>query len=339
MDLAHIPLQSQQPGTTDQPESGNQEFPALVQSTEFWFKSGDIIFSVENKLYKVHKEILARHSSVMQDMFDLPQGDTSRSDCPTLHGCPLVELTDKAREIEYMLSLFYDNLKKHDWTKPTSLTCISTLLLMGKKYGIDYFVKEALRRLRLDHPTSLAGWRAFKGLQDYKMIDEEPSIAMEKIIQIGHEHCIESILPVAYMRYAFVSDLEKILRGDDQDSLSLDRRIACAVALDFLKDKLYSMFQTWMRTANTLVPAKGCKSSTLCPSIHADLVGHFPLWSGLPNGGNIFRTLDNEDLRQLCLPCCKAIKAEYANMCKSFWNMLPDAFLGAVWAELKDFEQ
>ena len=93
-----------------------------------------------------------------------------------------------------------------------SLTCIPTLLLMGKKYGIDYFVKEALRRLRLDHPTSLISWRAFKDPYDYKVI-EEPSIAMHKvpvygsIIQIGHEHCIQSILPVAYMRYAFAYSL------------------------------------------------------------------------------------------------------------------------------------
>lgn len=91
----------------DEREAQSQEPPPSRSS--FWFKTGDVVLHVKNTQYRVHREILARHSNIFKDTFNMPQ--STEVDGHVVEGQPVVELDDEAYDIEYMLSVFYDTVK------------------------------------------------------------------------------------------------------------------------------------------------------------------------------------------------------------------------------------
>lgn len=66
-----------------------------------WYDDGNIILQAQDTLFKVHKGILAQNSSVFQDMFSLPQPPSVDTDL--VEGCPVVQLSDTAEEVECVL--------------------------------------------------------------------------------------------------------------------------------------------------------------------------------------------------------------------------------------------
>lgn len=85
-----------------------------------------------------------------------------------------------------------------------AISHISILLRVGKKYEIDYLTSEALRRLRGDHPTTLSQWEIIEKPREYKIIEQKQGVLepYSKVIILGHEHDVQSILPAAYLRFA-----------------------------------------------------------------------------------------------------------------------------------------
>ena len=79
-----------------------------VQSM-YWFDDGNVILEAENTRFRVHRSLLSRHSSVFKDMFSLPQSVTDPGLLP--EGCLIVILSDRATDIECILSVFYDNVR------------------------------------------------------------------------------------------------------------------------------------------------------------------------------------------------------------------------------------
>lgn len=68
--------------------------------------------------------MLALHSNVFMNIFSIPQPHESVSDQDeSIEGCPTMTLEDKALDVEYMLSVIYDNFKCI--SPPSSLICKS----------------------------------------------------------------------------------------------------------------------------------------------------------------------------------------------------------------------
>jgi hypothetical protein len=80
-----------------------------VQSTSYWFDDGSVIIQAENTQYRVHRSLLSRHSNIFNDMFSLPQPTMDPG--PTSEGCPVVFLSDKATDLEHVLSVIYDGIR------------------------------------------------------------------------------------------------------------------------------------------------------------------------------------------------------------------------------------
>lgn len=74
------------------------------RSDSVWFQDGNIILEAEGTQFRVHRGILAKHSTFFKDMFEVPQP----SDEPTVEGCPVVRLTDTAHDVEHLLNALYD---------------------------------------------------------------------------------------------------------------------------------------------------------------------------------------------------------------------------------------
>ena len=98
----------------------------LVDPTRstIWMEDGNIVLQSENTLFRVHRSVLSRNSSVFRDMFELSsiddvsldsgEGSNSGGMAPELElydGVPLVSLPhDEGVDVEELLLAVYDRL-------------------------------------------------------------------------------------------------------------------------------------------------------------------------------------------------------------------------------------
>ena len=68
---------------------------------ELWSEDGNVVLVAQT--FKVHRSTLSRHSSVFQDLFDLPQAAVEG----TMDGCPVITLRDHALELVDLLNVIY----------------------------------------------------------------------------------------------------------------------------------------------------------------------------------------------------------------------------------------
>lgn len=82
------------------------------ESPDLWFDDGNIIIRTvlnENRaytVYKVHKSILALHSTVFSDLFDGPQSAFGVAS-DQYDGLPVIELPDLPSEVNDFLKALY----------------------------------------------------------------------------------------------------------------------------------------------------------------------------------------------------------------------------------------
>lgn len=74
--------------------------------SDIWYDDGNVILQAEGTLFKVHRGVLARSSSVFEDMFSFPQPPST--DAEMLDGCPIVQLSDSAKEVQYVLEGIFE---------------------------------------------------------------------------------------------------------------------------------------------------------------------------------------------------------------------------------------
>lgn len=84
-------------------EEGANEVISPIQS-DIWFDDGSVILQAESTQFRVHRTILARHSSVFRDIFDVPRPH----DESLIEGCPIIRLSDSAEDIRLALIALYD---------------------------------------------------------------------------------------------------------------------------------------------------------------------------------------------------------------------------------------
>ncbi|KII90239.1 hypothetical protein PLICRDRAFT_108318 [Plicaturopsis crispa FD-325 SS-3] len=118
------------------PESAHDA--SASQPAPFYFKDGNIILSVERRRFRVHHTRL-QCSDIFSDMMGIPQP----LDTESVDGCPIVELSDTARDWMVVLKWIYDpaGFIAH----PVTFDILSGALRISTKYEIA-----ALRQWDLD---------------------------------------------------------------------------------------------------------------------------------------------------------------------------------------------
>ena len=79
--------------------------PIELDRHSLWFEDGNIILRAQNTAFKVHRSLLGRHSTVFEDMFQVPQ-PTSPGE--SIDSVPLVELHDDPQELGDFLDVIYN---------------------------------------------------------------------------------------------------------------------------------------------------------------------------------------------------------------------------------------
>lgn len=80
----------------------------IKRDDEFWFEDGNIVLIARDIEFRVYKGILAKHSSVFQDMFSLPPPvrvapEPSQDMAPPAGACPVVHLSDSPEDLRHVL--------------------------------------------------------------------------------------------------------------------------------------------------------------------------------------------------------------------------------------------
>lgn len=88
------------------PRSQSPSATSPKQHPMLWFPRGDIILDAGQTRFKVHQDVLALHSVVFKDMFQLPSTLDGVGNEQT-KGCPVVKLHDEAKDVENMLLAIY----------------------------------------------------------------------------------------------------------------------------------------------------------------------------------------------------------------------------------------
>lgn len=82
---------------------------------------------------------------------------------------------------------------------------LAAILRLGKKYDIEHFCTEGLRRIRAEFPSSYEKWK-IQMTEDRVVEIIECENYLEKVINFAHELSIDSVLPSAYFRYVIKND-------------------------------------------------------------------------------------------------------------------------------------
>jgi len=92
---------------TEEPIPEQQQ--QTLKHSEYWFNDGNVILQVENTQFRVHRGMLAYHSVIFKDMFEIPQPENHNE--PQVEGCQVVPLYDSLEDVEIMISIFYGKAK------------------------------------------------------------------------------------------------------------------------------------------------------------------------------------------------------------------------------------
>ncbi|KJA19710.1 hypothetical protein HYPSUDRAFT_189651, partial [Hypholoma sublateritium FD-334 SS-4] len=98
--------------------------PVARHSEKFWFDDGSVVLQVESTQFRVHRSILAKYSSVFDDLFKVPQPEGDESGW--VDGCPTVYMYgDTTEDWDSVLSFIYTpsllSLKWPDVSKLASM--------------------------------------------------------------------------------------------------------------------------------------------------------------------------------------------------------------------------
>ncbi|KAF7351396.1 hypothetical protein MSAN_01571300 [Mycena sanguinolenta] len=164
---------------------------------------GDIILQAESTQFRVNRDILAQQSSVFKDMFGVPLP----ADEPTVEGCPIVRVSDTAKDWEHLLELLYYHPFKATPSRPFAV--VAAMLRLGKKYDIPEARDDALARLQYEFPTHLDAYtRAeYRGLTK---IDPRKGIHVD-LLNLCYDCSVYSCIPTVALQCFVFYNLGSII--------------------------------------------------------------------------------------------------------------------------------
>ncbi|KDR67625.1 hypothetical protein GALMADRAFT_257854 [Galerina marginata CBS 339.88] len=310
----------------------------VLQSSRFWFYDGNIVLQAENTQYRVHGSMLSLHSKVFKDMFDVPQPHEPSEPC--IEGCPLISLTDKAEDLEEVLSIFYDNIRTNDMRKLTPFRRLAAILRLGKKYEIDYLRDEGLQRLRLKFPSSLDLWDE----SYYDCLYTVSETLRYDAINLAHELSIQTILPALYAAVVKDYNAEDILSGltanEKRIYLNEDALKHCLIGRDNVLIFVQEHLRDWVGRTD-IIPAPDCHSTEACQPQKSDVILRLRAFDSSYGTIEIFNPAPalGPKFQKICPVCTKSVEQAYKDLRQELWQSLPSYFGLPKWKDLKDFDQ
>ncbi|KAI0056063.1 hypothetical protein BV25DRAFT_1814700 [Artomyces pyxidatus] len=131
--------------------SSSQLESPFTKSKDMWLDDSNIVLVCDSIGFRIHRGVLALHSSVFKDMFD---SSMPTDDC---EDCAVVLLQDTAEDLLLLFKMFYFRRYKK---KDLPLETLRSLLRLSRKYTIDELFEEMTEYLTFIFPSSLEEYRS-----------------------------------------------------------------------------------------------------------------------------------------------------------------------------------
>ncbi|KAK7000690.1 BTB domain-containing protein [Favolaschia claudopus] len=317
-----------------------------TRDSDFYIEDGNIVLVADSEkdqcavLFRLHKSILMKHSTVFADMFSMP----SPPNVEKYDNVPLVKMAgDDADALRDFMKLLYNP------------ECISTVLnandfpmkllgpcKMARKYQVDWIRNMAVERLQKSWPSTVLGWqefaeeenaqvmRAIQGYPDPRWDDptSPPRVLPEPVssILLARECDVTTVLPLA-----FLDLLQRLPEPDPMDQYDEYYKKA---DLDLLPaDDWRRLFRArermaaWFRYYPSSPPSdlRPCLSGKSCEAIV------YRIWLKFGNQlgvcGDILRiSLQEHEMENMCAACKSRLEAEVGTLQGEFLRELPNFF-------------
>ncbi|KAJ6487718.1 hypothetical protein C8R45DRAFT_1144038 [Mycena sanguinolenta] len=305
------------PAKRQRTEDSGDAGDATTVRSKIWMPYGDIILQAESTQFRVNRDLLAQQSSVFKDMFSLPQP----ADEPTVEGCPIVRVSDTAKDWELLLEVLY----YHPFQAPPSrpFDVVAAMLRLGKKYDVPEARDDALSRLHHEFPCHLDAY-TLRTHGSLTKITPRSGILVD-LLRLLYE-CSEELFNGAQRR-----DGSRIILSS---SIKLTVALALEKLLFFQRNTLGGLtFNDAVIPHQTCQMIMACKQQKLVMiqsattnfrsthDVTCNTVGRWPDgWAG-----------------KLCNVCEAAAKEYYEANRQKCWELLPTFFGLSGWKDMEDF--
>ncbi|KAF7353304.1 BTB domain-containing protein [Mycena sanguinolenta] len=196
--------------------------PRMTRSDELWHSDGNVVLQAEQTQWKVEWKVLALYSSYFRDMQAQPH-PPKPSD---IDGCPVIELSDDAQDVEDVLKALY--IPAFHCEPKLPLPVVRAFIRLGRKYDFKDLLKSAVTRIMSEAPTTLEEYDALNGRIEFKSFEDFNGLELD-LITLASENNLLAALPCLYYRAVQ-------LWGPRTEHLSLCLGSICADASKVAKD-------------------------------------------------------------------------------------------------------
>ncbi|KAJ6480103.1 hypothetical protein DFH09DRAFT_1465741 [Mycena vulgaris] len=322
---------------TEPDASGSGPSPPPRRS-EIWMPYGDIILQAESTQFRVNRDILAKNSIVFQGMLTLPQPLHEEM----VDGCPIVQLSDSAHDLELLLSAFYDPFHAHG---KLPLDMLAASLRLGRKYEVLRFKSDAMSRMHVEFPSKLEAWDRRMAKDCLEWIKPAAGIYVD-LLNLAFENGVYTSIPTLALRCLTQYTLAQLFAGVERDdgsraTLPANTKLTLALGLEAIQLFQRNNFD-WLREEGEVVPSyHECVSSDDCEEVRRDM---YPIECGTDQVDLTYTTHTWDKagggrwVGRLCKDCDKDARAEYEIGRTRAWDKLPTFFGLPEWKDLKDMD-
>ncbi|KAJ7472847.1 hypothetical protein FB451DRAFT_303593 [Mycena latifolia] len=313
------------------PPAKRQRQDVEITRSEVWHADGTVVLQAGDTQFRVHGSVLSRHSLFFRDMQELPRPP----DQPSVEGCPIIQLSDRAEDVERVLEALYNPLSSSKEALP--LPVLACHVRLGRKCGFADILPTIAERLTYENPTSLEEYDALNkenGLYVPTRIMHLPGLYFDTVT-LARESNLRSVLPCAYYRVLLSSSPTGIFDGLDRGGGTLatlspiDQR-RCSVGRAAIQKAQWDTGNTlgWIQDAEE----RDCNDVFACRSEKSSLLRRMVV------KGSILALppVSSLDSLDLCRVCMESAKTKMAAGRQKMWDALPTFFELPPWSELKN---
>ncbi|KAJ7237040.1 hypothetical protein B0H12DRAFT_1075697 [Mycena haematopus] len=154
---------------------------------------GSVVLQAEQTQWKVHWTVLALHSSYFRDLQAQPHPPKSSD----IDGCPVIELSDDAQDVEDVLKALY--IPTFHSKKKLPLPVVRAFIRLGRKYNFKDLVESAITRIMSEAPTTLEEWDTLKDRIGFRSFEDFDGMELD-LITLASENSLLPALPCLYYR-------------------------------------------------------------------------------------------------------------------------------------------
>ncbi|KAG9043288.1 hypothetical protein FS837_009774 [Tulasnella sp. UAMH 9824] len=170
--------------------------------SQHWYDDGNFGFLVENTAFLLHRSFLARRSSVMADMFGLPQRASSQvtEAMETINDIPFVVLQDKANDFANVLDIIYTDITMAGERSDLDAATLLGIVQFANKYLFDKVKEWGVSQILSSRSLLVVETEELRSsLRDGSY--SHPNFCVQ-VIQFARECSLPQFLPLAFYALA-----------------------------------------------------------------------------------------------------------------------------------------